>query len=55
MTSPTFEQIWGDEWIPMWKRSRRYYRFRSLVRMAFWIPVCTATVYMFLAVVSVYS
>lgn len=53
--NPSFEEIWGNNWIPMWKRSRRYYRVRSIVRMAFWIPVVTVTVFMFLSVVSVYS
>jgi hypothetical protein len=61
MESPTFIQIWNDlDWFKYWeitqpKHTREYYKFRSVCRMAFWIPVVTVTVYMFLSVVSVYS
>lgn len=61
MRSPTFEEIWTDngwqkydtECLP--KRDRSYFQIRSSIRMALWIPITTVTVYMFLAVVSVYS
>lgn len=57
MPAPSFLQIWGVEpwevcgYHPQvtYKRSRRYYQFRSVVRMAFWIPVCYLTVAMFLS------
>jgi hypothetical protein len=61
MQSPTFEQIWTSEgWLEYWTENRptknqTYYQFRSVCRMAFWIPLVTVTVYMFLSVVSVYS
>jgi hypothetical protein len=52
--NPTFLQIWGVEPWQMgpfvrWKHSRRYYRFRSVVRMAFWISLCYLTLAMFLS------
>lgn len=38
--SPSFLAIWGVEpWGDNWKRPRRYYKTRSVVRMAFWIPL----------------
>lgn len=61
MRAPTFTEIWSDlDWFNYWgefqpKHTREYYKFRSAVRMALWIPLCTVTVYMALAVVSVYS
>jgi len=61
MKAPTFTQIWNDlDWFNYWelsqpKHTREYYKFRSVCRMLFWIPVTTATIYMFLSVVSVYS
>lgn len=61
MRSPTFEEIWTEngwqnydtECLP--KRDRSYFQIRSCFRMALWIPLIIVTVYMFLAVVSVYS
>ena len=61
MRAPTFIEIWNDfDWFKYWEqfqpmRTREYYKLRSVVRMAFWIPVTVATAYAFLAVVSVYS
>jgi hypothetical protein len=63
MSAPQFLDIWTDDetsWSIKayqfnWGLGRRYYKFRSICRMAFWIPVATITAYMFLAVVSVYS
>lgn len=45
--SPSFLEIWLSknwgicEYHPQlqWNHSRRYYRVRSLVRMAFWFPI----------------
>lgn len=59
MRSPTFIEIWDDkswnhyeaELMP--KRNNRYYRFRSTVRMALWIPVFTYITYFSLAAISV--
>lgn len=47
MPSPTFNEIWFAkefghcEFHPQaqYKRSRRYFRIRSLVRIAFWMPL----------------
>jgi hypothetical protein len=61
MRAPTFTEIWSDlDWLNYWQefqpvRTREYYKFRSVCRMAIWIPLVTVTVYMALAVVSVYS
>lgn len=49
---PTFEQIWsvdavtwtGHRTANHWKHPRRYYKVRSAVRMAFWIPICAFNV-----------
>lgn len=57
MPSPSFLQIWGAEpwevcgYHPQvtWKHSQRYYRVRSAVRMAFWIPLVYLTVCMLLS------
>jgi len=61
MQSPTFMEIWdADNCMAYFYRNapaktREYYQFRSAVRMALWIPLCTVTVYMALAVLAVYS
>ena len=61
MRSPTFTEIWSDlDWFNYWEefqpmRTREYFKFRSVCRMAIWIPVVTLTAYLFLAIVSVYS
>jgi len=61
MRSPTFTEIWSDlDWFNYWlefqpARTREYFKFRSVCRMAIWIPLTTAFVYMALAIVSVYS
>ena len=56
---PTFLQIWLDnEWEIFAinaKRSRSYFKFRSVVRMIVWIPFFVGCVYIYLGAVSVFS
>lgn len=50
--SPTFQQIWFGEWTGIcqfhpqlqYARSRTYFRIRSAIRTAIWLPI---TVYVF--------
>jgi hypothetical protein len=56
---PTFTQIWdNNEWelfAPDAKRSRRYFKARSLIRMTVWIPFFVGCFYMFIGAVSVFE
>lgn len=53
--NPTFLEIWDTEnWMNYFlrvnpKHRREYYKFRSVCRMAFWIPVVYLSVAMFLS------
>lgn len=53
--NPTFIEIWSTEnWMNYFlrvnpKHRREYYKFRSVCRMAFWIPVTYLTVAMLLS------
>jgi hypothetical protein len=53
--NPTFIEIWTSEgWMTYFYRNapaktREYYKFRSVCRMAFWIPLVYVTVAMFLS------
>ena len=53
--SPTFLEIWTSEgWMEYFYRhapakTREFYKFRSVCRMAFWIPLTYLTVAMFLS------
>jgi hypothetical protein len=56
---PTFTEIWDDrEWqffAPFARRSRRYFKIRSLVRMGVWIPFFVGCFYIIIGAVSVFS
>lgn len=56
--SPTFNEIWfAKEWTgrcsyhpqTQYARSRRYFRIRSVVRLAFWLPIAAYMYSLFLA------
>lgn len=61
MRAPTFIEIWNDyDWFNYYQdfapvHTREYYKFRSVVRMALWIPFFTICVYIIIAAVSVFS
>jgi gamma-glutamylcysteine synthetase len=61
MRSPTFSEIWNDtDWVNYSvafqpRRTRKFLKFRSVCRMAIWIPYSVALVYLMLTLVSVYS
>jgi hypothetical protein len=47
--NPTFLEIWAyDGWATR-KHARNYYKFRSVCRMAFWIPTTYLTLCMALS------
>lgn len=53
--NPTFIEIWTSEgWMEYFyrvnpKHTREYYKFRSVCRMAFWIPLAYLTLVLFLS------
>lgn len=57
--SPFFDEIWTAStfyWeaaanTHKWKHERRYYRIRSAVRMAFWIPIVSFNIVAILGLV----
>jgi hypothetical protein len=61
MQSPTFIEIWNDEhWYTYWlrnapARTREYFKFRSVCRMAIWIPFFVGVFYVYVGAVAVFS
>jgi hypothetical protein len=61
MRSPLFLEIWLDRlWFEYWVdfqplRSREYYKVRSIVRMAIWIPFFVGIFYIYVGAVAVFS
>lgn len=61
MRNPTWEEIWSDEkwmvynWEFMPVKSRTYYKVRSAVRMAVWIPFFIGCFYIIVGAASVFA
>ena len=61
MRAPTFTEIWNDgNWFIYWLefqpvRTREYFKFRSVCRMAIWIPFFVGVFYVYVGAVAVFS
>ncbi len=61
MRSPTFIEIWDDyNWFNYYERykpmrTREYFKFRSVCRMALWIPFFIVVFYVYVGAVAVFS